>query len=163
MIQLLFIIEDSLFALETWKNLIQLFKLAKIIIARRGFHDNNLIMDRIEYLENKYQTNDINLRIQYQFIIRTNSQEYKEGNLSNIMFLRKLKNIFIKTNYVDDRAVMGLKIAEQSKNLLMIDLFILLSTVNCFCLCTYGADHNNANWDSCMTMQTRLMLNCLIK
>ncbi|NLJ90096.1 MAG: nicotinate-nucleotide adenylyltransferase [Clostridiales bacterium] len=53
--------EDSLFSLETWKNPEQLFKLANIIIARRGFHDEQIIIDRIAYLESKYQTKSIKL------------------------------------------------------------------------------------------------------
>ncbi|NMB43949.1 MAG: nicotinate-nucleotide adenylyltransferase [Clostridiales bacterium] len=111
--------EDSLFALETWKKPDQLFKLAKIIIARRGFHDNNLIMDRIEYLENKYQTNDINL---LESPISNLSSELirksiKEGKSIKYYVPQKVEEyIYQNKLYVDDRSSNGLiKIAEQSK------------------------------------------------
>ncbi len=53
--------EDSLFAIETWKDPDKLFKLAHIIIARRGLHEEDLIKDKIKHLKNKFQSKSINL------------------------------------------------------------------------------------------------------
>src|SRR5690554_5237838 len=67
------------------------------------------------------------------------------------MFLRKLKNIFIKTNYMlMIGAVMGLlKLQNKVKEKLTNDRFIhtigVQSTSFCLAL-TYGADYNNANY-----------------
>lgn len=53
--------EDSLFNFENWKRPDQIFELAQIIVARRGIYEDNIIKDKIIYLEDKYQTDSIKL------------------------------------------------------------------------------------------------------
>lgn len=93
--------EDSLFAIETWKNPDQLFKLAQFIIANRGIQNEELIKEEIEYLHTKYQTKALNIldspifNISSNFIrnnIRTNKSNkyYVPNKVEEYIFENKL-------------------------------------------------------------------------
>jgi nicotinate-nucleotide adenylyltransferase len=52
--------EDSLFQIETWHRPDIILKLAHIIVAGRGEHPENQIIEQIEYLKSKYLCRSIN-------------------------------------------------------------------------------------------------------
>lgn len=53
--------EDSLFNIETWKRTDVLLEISNIIVAKRGLHEDDDIIDQIKFLECKYETNSIKL------------------------------------------------------------------------------------------------------
>ncbi len=53
--------EDSLFNIEKWKKPDSVFELAKLIVAKRGLHEDTDIEDRVEYLKHQFQTESIKL------------------------------------------------------------------------------------------------------